>query len=175
MSIRNSGKEGKLQENFLIHPKSAPIKPNSEALKGTVNTGLRISSMYQEEEILKQKKIQQKTYFQELTRQIIEKNEKSPIKTVSKEPDLNPDNSKKNLKELPQVSFAFSDDKKYSRYQKKYEIENHVGITENNVFGGVFLRDEALMLKIKKLEEQKEMRMVLNKQIEEKTRKNEEK
>jgi hypothetical protein len=37
------------------------------------------------------------------------------------------------------------------------------------------LRDEALMLKIKKLEEQKEMRMVLNKQIEEKTRKNEEK
>lgn len=59
------------------------------------------------------------------------------------------------------------------RYQKKHEIENHLGLSINgsHFLGGALQRDEAAMLKLKKEEQQRQMQLVLKAQIEEKNKK----
>jgi hypothetical protein len=163
-----------------MHPKSAPIKPDPDASAGPKNYGGHIYSMFQGDEASRQKKLQQRAYFQELTRQIQEKKEPRsselplPCFAPPEKPLLASGNYAAELAKLPFVSI--DDDKRLPRYQKKYEIENHVGINVNTsqVFNGVLQRDEAALLKQKKEEQQKEMQMMLMRQIQEKNRKKEE-
>jgi hypothetical protein len=178
--LRNSIQEHKKTEHsHLTHPRSAPIKPDPDASAGPMNYGGHIYSMFQGEEATKQKKLQQKAYFQELTRQVQEKKESKPTEPAA--PNTQAEKilmySGNFTNEISKLAFSsIEDDKKYPRYQKKYEIENHSGINVNTtqIFGGVLQRDEALLLKIKKEEQQKEMQNILNKQIQEKNRKKEE-
>ena len=176
---RSSIQELRKNENNLMHPKSAPIKPDPDASAGPLSYGGHIYTMYQGDELVKQKKLQQKAYFQELTRQVQEKKESKPVETTQSNNFhenilMYSGNFKDQISKLPFVQLE--DEKKYPRYQKKYEIENHSGINVNTsqVFGGVLQRDEALILKLKKEEQQREMQMVLNRQIQEKNRKKEE-
>lgn len=172
--LRNSVQEKGPGVNPLIHPRSAPIKPDPDASAGPKGFGTNIYSMFQGDDASKQKKIQQKTYFQELTRQI---NEKKDQKTVDVSQSINFSQDKP-MSTLSNFSndmqkLVLEEEKKYPRWQKKYEIENHIGINVNTsqVFGGVLQRDEAQLLKQKKEEQQKEMQLYLLRQIEEKNRK----
>ena len=180
-NVHNSIQEMKKNENnHLMHPKSAPIKPDPDASAGPKSYGGHIYSMFQGDEASRQKKCQQQAYFQVLTRQIQEKKDPKSV-DIAQNNNFTPE---KNLiyagnivNDLIKHPFVpVDDEKKYSRYQKKYEIENHTGINVNTsqVFGGVLQRDEALLLKLKKEEQQKEMQYILNQQIIEKNRKKEE-
>jgi hypothetical protein len=165
----------KNEPNSIIHPRSAPIKPDPDASAGPKGFGTTLYSMFQGDEASKQKKqLQQKAYFQELTRQINEKKDPRPVEVTQS----------MNFGEKHQTTSSnFANDmgrfnineeeKKYARWQKKYEIENHSGINVNTsqVFGGVLQRDEAQLLKQKKEEQQREMQHFLMRQIEEKNRK----
>lgn len=172
--LRNSVQEKKVENNPLIHPRSAPIKPDPDASAGPKGFGTNIYSMFQGDDATKQKKIQQKAYFQELTRQINEKKDQKPvdlsqsINFTQDKPMATSTNFSNDMQK-----FAQEEEKRYPRWQKKYEIENHVGINVNTsqVFGGVLQRDEAQLLKQKKEEQQKEMQLHLLRQIEEKNRK----
>lgn len=170
----------KIESPQVTYPRSAPIKPDQDIPIGQKVFGTHIYSMFQNDEATKQKKIQQKAYFQELTRQVQEKKDSKP--TESSNPTIfyqeNPLKLSGNFtNEMSKLPFSHIDEeKKYLRYQKKYEIENHTGISINTsqVFGGVLQRDEALLLKQKKEEQQKEMQLYLNRQIMEKNMKKQE-
>ena len=178
--VRASNQEMRRNDNsHILHPKSAPIKPDPDASAGPMNYGGHIYSMFQGDEATRQKKLQQKAYFQELTRQVQEKKDKpiDPTQSTTFSGERNLMYSGNFASEISKLPFvAIDDEKKYPRYQKKYEIENHVGINVNTsqVFGGVLQRDEAMILKMKKEEQQKEMQNILSRQIQEKNRKREE-
>lgn len=67
----------------FTHPKSAPIRPGPEVASSSSGFGGHIFSMHVSEDARKQKQLQQKTYFQELTRQIQEKKETKPGEILS--------------------------------------------------------------------------------------------
>lgn len=169
---------GKADPSSIIHPRSAPIKPDPDASAGPKTFGTTLYSMFQGDEASKQKKqLQQKAYFQELTRQINEKKDPKAVEVTQSasfgDKQLATSNNFSN--DLAKFNFN-EEEKKYARWQKKYEIENHSGINVNTsqVFGGVLQRDEAQLLKQKKEEQQREMQLYLMKQIEEKNRKRKE-
>jgi hypothetical protein len=133
------------------HPKSAPQKGDGEE-KGIY--GLSIPYIQQDEDYTKKKKIQNMAYYQELTRQIQEKNHKKLQETPEKFSDEKP------------ISFEKPG---YSRYLKKHEIENHTSLTKYNgqLFGGLLQRDEESIIKSKKMEQQREMQSFLINQMQE--------
>ncbi|CAG9335506.1 unnamed protein product [Blepharisma stoltei] len=163
----------------FTHPKSAPVRPAPESSTATSSFGGHIFSMHSTEESRRQKQLQQKTYFQELTRQIQEKKEDKPIEAfisskASTQIEPSPSTSTDFGSDLKKLPYPWVDSNKpLPRYQKKHEIENHLGLSVNgsHFLGGPLQRDEALLLKLKKEEQQKQMQMILNAQIEEKNRK----
>ena len=139
--VRASNQEMRRNDNsHILHPKSAPIKPDPDASAGPMNYGGHIYSMFQGDEATRQKKLQQKAYFQELTRQVQEKKDKpiDPTQSTTFSGERNLMYSGNFASEISKLPFvAIDDEKKYPRYQKNYEIENHVGINVNTsqVFG----------------------------------------
>ena len=154
-----------LAKNLMI-PKSAPMRGGPDASAGPVPFGGHIYSMHQGEELRKQKQLQQKAYFLELTRQV---HEKKPdhlsfkMKSVGSEVDSSPQVDKFGKSFSEMVGGV-------PRYKLKYDIENHVGFGVNGsqILGGPLQRDETNLLKKKKEEQQREMQRVLQAQIEEK-------
>lgn len=140
------------------HPKSAPIKAEPEEKS---SYALSIPYINQDDEYAKQKKIQNLAYYQELTRQI---QEKKTIRVAEPTEKVQTDHLITFERPLP------------NKYLKKHEIENHTSLAKYNgqFFGGVLQRDEAMMNKMKKLEQQKEMQGFLLSQIQEKKLKIEE-
>ncbi|CAG9321050.1 unnamed protein product [Blepharisma stoltei] len=149
----------------FLHPKSAPIRQNAESTPSKA-FGAHIFTMHQDEDFHKIKQIKQKTYFQELTRQIQDKK--------------NPQDA--NFKQIPQVSpnivpnvsiyNPFVADVPMTKYQKKYEIENFSTINRSQLLEGPLQRDESSLLKLKKEQMQREMQRALREQIDEKNRRN---
>ena len=177
LNIGNSIQEVKYQViSHSNHPKSAPIKNEPEISDEHHSYGGHIYKMHQGEEAYKNKKLQQNAYFQELTRQVQEKcNNKHQPKLQDSE-RINEKSFKKsetlNFPSETQPDIIKDNEIKYSRYQKKYEIENHTKINVNTtqVFGGVLQRDEAFLNKMKKLQQQQELKETLNLQMQEKAR-----
>lgn len=140
------------------HPKSAPFKAETEE-KSSI--GLSIPYINHDDEFLKQKKLQNLAYYQELTRQIQEKKINQvaeQVEGVTNELSFSPERT------LP------------TKYLKKHEIENHASLARYNgqLFGGVLQRDEAAINKIKRKEQQRELVCVLSSQIQERKSKAEE-
>ena len=135
--------------------------------------------MHQTEDAYNHKKLQQTAYFMELTKQIQEKNLKcskipQELETLEKD-QRNPQKLLESLSEFhPEI--GKEPEIRYSRYQKKYEIENHtkIGVGTSQVLGGVLQRDEEYLNKMKKMQQQREMKEILSLQMQEKSRLREE-
>lgn len=140
------------------HPKSAPFKAESEQKS---SYALSIPYINQDDEYAKQKKIQNLAYYHELTRQI---QEKKSIRVGEPAEKTQSDQVIAFERPMPE------------KYLKKHEVENHTSLAKykGQFFGGVLQRDEAMMNKMKKLEQQREMQSFLISQIQEKKLKNEE-
>jgi hypothetical protein len=161
-SVRPYASQGKpaLADNFPESPKIL------QAYAG------HIYRMHQGDQAYNQKKITQNAYFLELARQIQEKS--NPINSSKPTTSTNPENSSKssNSTENPNLDSLKTPEIKYSRYQKKYEIENHTKIHTNTtqMFGGVLQRDETFLNKLKKIDQQNEIKQNLTLQIQEKNK-----
>lgn len=158
------------------HPKSAPNKKDPEPSEDKHNYGGHIYKMHQGEDAYTNKKLQQTAYFLDLARQIQEKTTPKP-----QPPSNNSITSNEILAKPTEISKFLPEPSKdpeirYSRYQKKYEIENHtkIGVATSQVLGGVLQRDDAYLNKLKKIQQQQEMKEFLALQMQEKLRLKEE-
>ena len=162
-----------------FHPKSAPIKNDPEIPADQHNYAGHIYKMHQTEDAYKHKKIQQTAYFMELTKQIQEKNSKfskipQELESIRERPVKPTEVARIPIEFQPEISKEA--EIRYSRYQKKYEIENHtkIGVGTSQVLGGVLQRDEEYLNKMKKMQQQREMKEILSLQMQEKSRLREE-
>ena len=161
------------------HPKSAPIKNDPEISGDQHNYGGHVYKMHQTEDAYNHKKLQQTAYFLELTKQIQEKNLKcskipQELETIRERPAKPTETARIPIGIHPEI--GKEPEIHYSRYQKKYEIENHtkIGVGTSQVLGGVLQRDDEYLNKMKKIQQQREMKEILSLQMQEKSRLREE-